>query len=148
MKQVFLPEDLESPNDKFFTHPVVEWLLNNAGSTLNIDWKSLGKSKESGLYQKLLEITNMIISKGGRGYFWVVCHPETVDLVSTLPSFVTAYNEQFPLGYPIVMHIGTLGKRWRIYSDPLVDKNTLLMGPGFSKKHVNFYCKTLLENRV
>lgn len=39
MKSVNLPDELESANDKFFTHPVVEWFLTNAGSEEIIDWK-------------------------------------------------------------------------------------------------------------
>jgi len=151
MKQVNTPDDCESPNDRFFTHPVVDWFLTNAGTTITFDWKTLSlgdtiKEKNEALYTKLVETTNMVVQKGGKGFFWIVCTPQMSDFMATSVNFVPAFNEQFPLGYNIVQRMGILGKRWLIYSDPLVAADTLLIGAGFSKKHVNYYCKIKIEN--
>lgn len=150
MKQVNTPDDCESPNDRFFTHPVVEWFLTNAGTTVTWDWTTISgdtiKEKYEALYIKLVETTNMVVHKGGKGFFWLVCTPEMSDLLATTVNFVPAFNEQFPLGYNIVQRMGILGKRWLVYSDPLVPVGTILIGAGFSKKPNNYYCKIKIEN--
>lgn len=150
MKQVNLPDDLESPNDKFFTHPVVDWFLTNAGSTETVNWDDVidNKNKENKyqkLVQKLYEITDSVVKKGAKGYFWLICSPQVSDMLATQKSFNSAFLEQFPLGYQIVLHMGTLEKRWRIYSDLALNNNTMLLGAGFSKKHLNYYCKINLQ---
>ena len=72
MKQVNLPDECESPNDRFFTHPVVDWFINNAGNTVNFDWDTFGRTtgekKAEVLYTKLIETTNMVVQKGGKGF--------------------------------------------------------------------------------
>ena len=152
MKSVNLPDDLESPNDKFFTHPVVDWFLNNAGSTETFDWITVvdNKNKDNKykkFHSKLSEITEMLVQKGARGYFWLITSPQVSDILATMkPIWVSACLDQLPLGYPIVLHQGTLDKRWRIYSDLALTNNIMLMGAGFSKKHANYYCKIKVEN--
>jgi hypothetical protein len=152
MKSVNLPDELEQPNDRFFTHPIVEWFLNNAGSTEEIDWNEVvdPKDKEN-KYKKyvsrLIEITEMVVGKGGRGYFWIVCSPRMSNVFTSMrPIFTSDVLDQFPLGYPIVLFMGILDKRWRIYSDLGLKDDTMLMGCCFSKKHVNYYCKIDIKN--
>lgn len=152
MKSVNLPDELESPNDRFFTHPVVEWFLNNAGSTETIDWNEVVDNKDKdNKYKKLLsriqEITDMVVEKGGRGYFWLMVSPRMSNIFTAMKSlFASDCLDQFPLGYPIVLFMGTLDKRWRIYSDLALTNDTMLMGCCFSKKHANYYCKIKIEN--
>jgi hypothetical protein len=153
MKAVNLPEDLEGPNDKFFTHPIVEWFLANAGTTETIDWKNVvdikAKEKENkykSYHEKLIAITETVISKGGRGYFWLVCSPKMSDVFRSMGIFTGEFFEQIPLGYPIVLYMGVLDKRWRVYSDMGVKDNVMLLGCCFSKKHNNYYCKINIEN--
>lgn len=152
MKQVNLPEDLESANDRFFTHPVVEWFLHNAGNVATIDWNTVfdKKDKENkykNLHTRLTEITDVIVKQGGKGYFWLITSPQLSDILGTMKSlFVSACVDQLPLGYPVVLHQGILDKRWRIYSDLALTNNKMLMGAGFSKKHVNYYCNITIEN--
>lgn len=152
MKSVNLPDDLESPNDKFFTHPVVDWFLTNAGSAETIDWNDMVDTKDKEnkykkLLAKLLEITEMLVKKGGKGYFWLVVSPQMSNIFTAMkPIFVSDLLDQFPLGYPIVLFMGTLDKRWRIYSDLALTNDTMLMGSCFSRKHANFYCKIKVEN--
>lgn len=152
MKSVNLPDELESANDKFFTHPVVEWFLTNAGSEEIIDWKTVvdNKDKENKykkLHAKLLEITNVVVGKGARGYFWLIASPQISDILASIkPIFVSAGLDQLPLGYPIVLRQGILDKRWLIYSDLALTNDIMLMGAGFSKKHNNYYCKIKIIN--
>ena len=154
MKRGNLPDDLESPNDIFFTHPVVEYFLTNSGTQAETDWDTFTgetiKDKFESLYLNLVELTNVIVAKGGKGYFWVVCSNamENALEVGAGTKFAPAYFEQVPLGYNIVMHMGILDKRWRIYSDPLIEVNTILIGAGFSKKSNNYYCKLKVNNFV
>ena len=145
MKSVNFPDDLESPNDKFFTHQVVEWFLKNAGTSAEWDWELAGKDKKEqyeALYTKLVELTNVIITKGGKGYFWTIVHPRMFDFISATAdkAFATALCEQFPLGYTNILHMGVLDRRWRVYTDTSLDPNNILIGCGFSKKHNNYYC--------
>lgn len=147
MKSVNLPDDLEQPSDRFFTHPVVEWVLKNAGSTETIEWKKVVDDKDKdNKYTKyltrLVEITDMVVSKGGRGYFWIVCSPRMANIFAGMRNiFASEATDQFPLGYPIVLFMGILDKRWRIYSDLAMTDDTMVMGCCFSAKHVNYYCK-------
>lgn len=152
MKSVNLPDDLESANDKFFTHPVVEWFLANAGNKETIDWTGMVDTKDKEfkykkLIARLIEITDMIISKGGRGYFWLVCSPQVANhFMQMRTMFTSDALEQFPFGYPIVLRMGILDKRWLIYSDMALKNDTMLMGSCFSKKHANYYCNIKVEN--
>lgn len=150
MKQVNLPEDLEGPNDKFFSHPMVQTYLATAGTNETIDWNKITESTVPGdyskLHKKLLDVTNTIIKKGARGYFWLVCSPEMGDVLASIKSFVPTFVEQYALGYPIIMFMGILDKRWRIYTDVALPNQTMLLGTGFSKKHVNFYANITVEN--
>ena len=152
MKSVNLPDDIESPNDKFFTHPVVEWFLTNAGSTETVDWSDGFDAKDKEfkykkLINRLIEITDMIVSKGGKGYYWIVCSPPIANVFMQMRSIFTSDAlDQFPFGYPIVLRMGILDKRWLIYSDMALKNDTMLMGCCFSRKHANFYCKIKVEN--
>lgn len=143
MKSVNLPEDLESPNDKFFNSQMLQLLLNTAGTQEKIQWD---QNDVDSLSKKLLEITNAVIKKGGRGYFWLVCSSEIGEILSSSKKFVSNFFEQYPLGYPIIMFMGILDKRWRIYTDLSMSNKTILLGCGFSKKHVNYYANITLEN--
>jgi hypothetical protein len=152
MKSVNLPDDLEQPNDRFFTHPVVDWFLTNAGSTEAIDWNDVVDPKDKdNKYKKyisrLIEITEMVVEKGGRGYFWLICSPHMSNVFASMrPLFTSEALDQFPLGYPIVLFMGILDKRWRIYSDLALKNDTMLMGCCFSKRHANYYCKIEVKN--
>ena len=126
-----LPEDIESPNDNFFNHKMVEDLLNHA---------LIHEKFSEGLFNKLKEVTKAIISKGGKGFFWVVVPTELLEKL-TESSFQTAPGDQLPLGYDCVMFQGILSKKWRVYTDPQMKENIILVGAGFTKKARNFYAK-------
>ena len=152
MKSVNLPDDLEQPNDRFFTHPVVEWFINNAGSTEEIDWSQMVDTKNkdnkyNNYLERLMEITDMVVSKGGKGYFWLVCSPRMSNVFTQMRTLFTAEaTDQFPLGYPIVLFMGILDKRWRVYSDLALKDEQMLLGCCFTKKHNNYYCKIDVKN--
>ncbi len=152
MKQVNFPDELESPNDKFFTHAVVDWFLQNAGNKSEFDWTELtlgatAKEKCEALNNKFIEITNLVTSKGGKGFFWIIVHPRMFDFLSNWSTkLVSPMIDQFPLGFDNIIFMGILDKRWRIYTDNLLDPNNMLMGAGFSKKHNNYYCNIKANN--
>ncbi len=151
MKTVNLPEDLEGPNDKFFSHPMVQTYLATAGTKTVINWKdvvdeSIKDNKYLKLHTKLLEITDTVVKKGARGYFWLVCSTQVGDILGSIKGFVPTFVEQYALGYPIIMFLGVLDKRWRIYTDVSLPNQTMLLGAGFSKKHVNYYADITIDN--
>jgi hypothetical protein len=151
MKKVNLPDDLESANDVWFTHPIVDWFLTNAGTKTEVDWATfLGdtiKEKHQNLFDLLDKTTKKLITLGAKGYFWIIAHPEMASIFETATvGWAPAYFEQIPLGYNIVMFMGIMSKRWRIYTDPQLDKGQILIGAGFSKKHPNYYCNLKITN--
>jgi hypothetical protein len=133
MQKVNYPDDLEMPNDSFLTHQIVEKLLKIA------DTKSQIGHTNDILSSKLRELTQEIISKGGKGFFWIVSTPEIVSILESWQKFSPSPLEQIPLGYPHVMFRGIIEKKWRLYEDLLLTKNTLLMGTGFSLKPPTYY---------
>jgi hypothetical protein len=141
MRQVNLPEDIECPKDIFFTHPIVETVAATASTKKTITRKK--KSTETPyqeLFNGIQETTNDIIKCGGKGYFWIVTSLELLKLIERdNKEFVSAPFEQLPLGYNYVMWIGVLERRWRVYVDPLLTINKLVIGATFSKKSPAFY---------
>jgi hypothetical protein len=101
MKTVNLPEDLEGPNDKFFSHAMVQVYLATAGTKTVIDWKdvvdeSIKDDKYLKLHTKLLEITDTVVKKGARGYFWLVCSTQVGDILGSIKGFVPTNRERYP----------------------------------------------------
>lgn len=152
MKQVNYPDDLESPNDKFFNPQIVKYFLDNAGSQVSEDWATIDGNtileKYSNIYVKITELTKEVVKKGGKGYFWIISHPDTAALFEAFGNFVSCHNDQIPMGYSMVMCLGTLDKRYRIYSDTSLEPFTFLIGCGFSKKPNNYYCRYKITNVV
>jgi len=154
MKKVNLPDDIESPNDCFFTHRLVEELSKAAATKERINWDQLFgetiEERRGDLYCSLKDHTQTIVKLGGKGFFWIVTSPE---LASILSSSKQEFNfsdaaDQMPLGYDYVLFEGILQKRWRVYSDPLVPINQVLIGTGFRKKISAYYAVLTIDNFV
>jgi hypothetical protein len=147
MRRVNLPEDIEGPKDEFFTHQLVDLILAQAGTHLTTNWHCFSEPKHEGLYTKLREATNVLVSKGAKGYFWLVMPPDINELLETSfpKKYVAVPMDQLPLGYDCVLYTGTFDKRWRMYIDPLLT-NTIVVGATFSKKNPNFYATIKLED--
>jgi len=146
MRRVNLPEDLEEPNDAFFNHQLVDLVLKQAGTQATINWHCFSEPKHESLYVKLREITNTLLAKGTKGYFWLVMPPDINEILETnFPKkYSTVHMEQLPLGYNCVLFTGTFDKRWRMYTDPLLT-DTMVMGATFSKKTPVFYATLKLD---
>lgn len=150
MRKVSLPEDIESPDDSFFKHKLVEELSINAATQIKMDWNQLFSGSIEGrrddLYCCLKDYTNTIIGKGGKGYFWIVTSQELVFVLSCKDFNYKDSVEQMPLGYDYVMFEGILQKKWLLYNDPLIAKNKMLIGAGFRKKPPAYYASVTIEN--
>lgn len=147
MRKVNLPEDIEGPDDAFFTHQLVDLIVAQAGIKQTMDWhKTTCFYEHNCLYLKLREITNNVVAKGAKGYFWLVMPPDINELLETnFPKkYVAVPMDQLPLGYNCVLYTGTFDKRWRMYIDPLLS-DTVIIGATFSKKNPNFYATLKLE---
>lgn len=81
------------------------------------------KEKYHSLYVKVVELTNVLIRKGAKGYFWIVCSPEVSSIFETTCwGFSTKLNEsdcakQEPMG--MVGHMqykGIVNQRWRLFA--------------------------------
>lgn len=154
MRRVNLPEDIESPSDAFLKHELVAKFSVMASTKNKCTWtqeeeiktfdgfKHTASKKDhnkSTLLTQLDKTTKDIVGKGGKGYFWVVAHPTLAKVLENNECFVNAPDEQMPLGYQYVMWIGTLDRTWRVYTDPLVKINEILIGAGFSPKSAAYY---------
>ncbi len=84
------------------------------------------------MYVKILEISNVMIRKGAKGFFWLICSPE----VSSVLEFSFKLREErdapdyMPMGISEKQCIGILDKRWRVYVDPMMNMNHLIIGCG------------------
>lgn len=147
MRKVNLPEDIESPNDAFFSHQLVDLIVNQAATQKTVNWHGISISRPESLYNLLREMTDTIIVKGGKGYFWLVMPPSINELfeINFPKKYVSVPMDQLPLGYNCVLYTGTFDKRWRMYIDPLLT-NSIIIGATFSKKNPNFYGVLKLDN--
>jgi len=146
MRRVNLPEDLEEPNDAFFNHQLVELILKQAETQIAINWHDCYGPQNENIYFNLRQITNTLLFKGAKGYFWLILPPDINEILETyLPKkYVSVPMEQLPLGYNCVLFTGTFDKRWRMYTDPLLT-DTIVIGATFSKKSPAFYATLKLE---
>jgi hypothetical protein len=103
-------------------HTITCWDFNNAlGETLTEKFKSA--------YIKIMEVTNVLIAKGAKGYFWVVMTPEVSSMFTTLKLEYTP--DQVEMGMEGVTEVGILDRRWRMYvENSLYERQTILVGCG------------------
>jgi hypothetical protein len=153
MRRVNLPEDIESPSDAFLKHDLVAKFAVIASTKNTFTWEedksemfngfphtiSNQENNKKALFAKINETTEQVVAKGGKGYFWIVAHPKLAKHLENSSYFRNAPDEQMPLGYSYVMWIGTLDRTWRLYTDPLVKVDELLIGAGFSPKTAAYY---------
>lgn len=136
--------------EKFFCHTEVEELLANAGTVCVWDFNTaLGESikeKYETLYYKVSELSNVLMKKGASGYFWIVCSPEVASIFETAThgfyplsseEFESYYgkNKQVPMGgwTDQLQYRGLIHSKWRLYVDPKLDMNRVLIGANDTK---------------
>ena len=76
-----------------------------------------------------MEVSNVLIRNGAKGYFWVICAPETTTMFDVNTKFKhNEKHEYYPMGLCDKLCIGVLDKRWRIYMDTSMDSSNILIG--------------------
>jgi hypothetical protein len=119
--------------DEFIKKSDIEDLLNKAQTVCVWDFNtSLGNTlteKYESLHVKIVEASNVLIRKGAKRYFWIVCSPEVstmFDVTSKLKS--GKKHEYYPMGLSEKQCVGTIDKRWRVYVDPIMVIDRVLIG--------------------
>jgi hypothetical protein len=140
----------------FFASEELADIGNNAGTTMSFDYDCiLGdtiKEKYESVYCKLVELTNVLIRKGAKGYFWIAASPEIISMFEccTAGFFPTSCNELgiMPMGLPVVTYHGSLSYKWRLYSDTMMERNTLIIGCNDEREGPNSYGKMTIHNFI
>ena len=98
------------------------WDFNTAlGTTL--------KQKYESLYIKIVEVSQILIRKGASGYFWIMCSPAISTMFETTTRLKSMQkHEYYPMGTVDKQCIGVLDKRWRVYVDPSMSLEDLIIG--------------------
>jgi hypothetical protein len=117
---------------RFLTHDDFMEIRKRAGTMTAFDWNCLWgntiSEKYEPLYIKIIEVTNVVIRKGGSGYFWLACGPEMATVFQSTMAFKESPTEYFPQGTNDIQWIGTVNRKWRLYTDPLFPVNEILIG--------------------
>lgn len=110
---------------------VTVWDFNTAlGDTISEKYESI--------YVKMVEVSNVMVRKGSKGYFWVCTSPEAMTLFEcTLKLRTTESVDYFPMGVTDRQYMGTLDRRWRLYADPMFPQERILIGCGTTCKPEN-----------
>jgi hypothetical protein len=100
------------------------WDFNCAlGNTLHEKYESL--------YIKVVELTNVLIAKGAKGYFWVIMSPEVSSMFEA--THLEWTTDQIEIGVEEVIELGIINKRWRMYVTPWLshqESHHVLVGCG------------------
>lgn len=108
-------------------------LRTNAGTVSAWDFNTaLGdtlKEKYESLYIKIVEISNVVHRKTLRGGCnWIVTSPEVASMFETATAgFAPTPSETLTSSLGI-QYVGTVNSRWRLYKDPYISTNQVLMG--------------------
>ncbi len=149
-------DNLIQLTDDFLSHEIITDLKERAGVRCAWDFNSaLGDTimeKYESLYVKLVEINNVLIHKGAKGFFWIAAGPEVASIFETATAgfapALSSFGDQVPLGMTNVYAIGTINRRWKIYCDPAIDSNLLIMGVGMEKEPDCNYAALRIANFV
>lgn len=115
------------------SHKSLKKAYDEAHTRAAVNWKAfLGDTfpeKYQPFYGKLVEITHVLIAKGNKGYFWIVCDPIIGSLLeSKVASGESMFVEILPMGTDVVYSLGVLTKRWRVYVDTQFEPGQILIG--------------------
>lgn len=119
--------------DLFIKKLDIESSISSAGTVSCWDFNTaLGGTmaeKYESFHVKIVEASNVLIRKGAKGYFWIVCSPE-VSTMFDVTNKLKAGNkyEYYPMGLCDKQCVGTIDKRWRVYIDPIMSMNHVLIG--------------------
>lgn len=108
-------------------------LRNNAGTVAAWDYNAaLGdniKEKYESLFVKITEVSATVHRKTLRGGAnWLVCAPEVAAIFETATAgFAPSATESFTSSLG-VQYVGTVNSKWKLYKDPLFQRNQILGG--------------------
>lgn len=145
--------------EHFFTTDELEDIAINAQTVAAWDFNTaLGdtiKEKYESLYVKLVEVTNVLLAKGAKGYFWIATSPSIASIFETATcGFWPTYNERdkiggvFPMGLPQVSYIGAINSKWRLYADPTLKENQVIVGCNDTLEDYSHYARMVVTNWV
>lgn len=112
---------------------ILDDLRHNAGTVGAWDYNAaLGdniKEKYESLYVKITEISATVHRKTLRGGAnWLVCSPEVAAIFETATAgYAPAATESFTSSLG-VQYVGTVNAKWKMYKDPLFQRNQILGG--------------------
>lgn len=145
---------LERLTSDFLTHDFIVAKLEAAVTSGCWDWNAaLGdtvKEKYESLYCKLVELTYVLVTKGAKGYFWIVASPEVGSIFETAgfcPSN-TEYGEQIPLGIPDIYELGTMSRKWKVFVDTNMQQEVILVGAGMNEEDPKYYGVLKIANFI
>lgn len=149
--------------ETFFTHEELQDISNNACTVCAWDFNTcLGdtiKEKYESLYVKLHELTNVLVKKGAKGYFWIVCSENISAIIETctagfmpspidcLDTYNTPLQGQYPLGMESIEYVGLLNGKWRIYRDSeMTYDSSLIIGCNDRREDPTHYGRMSIAN--
>lgn len=113
-----------------FTHIQIESLVpgTNALCSLETFLGATLKEKYEGLYVKIVELLSVCKAKGGDGEEWIITTPEIAAIFEcTCIPLIPGQGLDRPTE---VTYLGCINARWKLYADPNMDKDVLLLGKG------------------
>jgi hypothetical protein len=121
---------------EFFTSEALLALLQTAGTKTSWSWQdALGDTimeKYESLYVKAIELTNVLVAKGAKGYFWIATSPALASIFQTATSGFQPSAEELgdhkPMGVKLPQYVGLVHSKWRLYSCDEFPQDQLLIG--------------------
>lgn len=159
-----LPPDFVKPTfDSFLSELELKTAYMDACtvSVLNFEELSPGSGiseKFEDIYRHLVEINDVLICKGARGYFWIAMSPNVYSFfnvfgersIKVAPEIKIPEEDfldgQIPQGLNNVVYKWLLNSRWRLYSVMGFVSNTLLMGCNDKVEDERNYARIVLDN--
>lgn len=134
---------------KFFTSQELAEKAENAGTIASWDFGSLiGRTlaeRHRQLLAKIQELTDILVSKGAVGYFWMATSREISAMFETAQSGFEPSPPEFwkerlpeiegqqPIGTCTVQWAGIVEKKWRLYFDKHQRRQCILIGVNDNK---------------
>lgn len=146
-------EEIVENIDKFMTHSNVVDVLAFSNQVVSC-WDfntSLGdtiREKYDSLQVKIVEVTAVLKRNGAAGYFWLVASPEVCAIFECTGGFYPDGAHYVPMGCDQITYLGTIGRRWRLYCDPDLEANKLLVGANSTKGNPEHYARISIANFV
>jgi hypothetical protein len=104
--------------------------------------------KYQSLYIKLVELTYVIALKGSVDYFWMVAPPALatfMEIGSNAHQECVTYS---PMGTHNIKFHGIVDNKWRLYCDPFMPPQQIIIGSGTEHKEPKHYGRLCVANFV